>query len=171
MTYTGSMPAIPLVEPDRNEFLASLEAKSKHPSPFFRALAHRPEALKSFVPLYSAIMGPGPVERRTKILVYLACSYANQCAYCIAGNEPTARKLGFSDAQLNALKSGGEDGFEDAELAAIRFARELTRTSDAAESRAELKQHYTPEQIVELTLTASMANFTNRCNNAFEIQP
>src|ERR1700744_4330163 len=99
------MPAIPLIDPAENEFLAGLEAKSKRPNPLFRALAHRPEVLKSFVPLYSAIMGPGSVDRRTKVLAYLACSYANHCAYCIAGNEPTARKLGVTDAQLSALQS------------------------------------------------------------------
>ena len=55
--------AIKMVEPAQNEFLAGLEAKSKKSSPFFRAMAHRPEALKNFVPFYGAVMGPGAVER------------------------------------------------------------------------------------------------------------
>jgi len=46
------------VDPAQNEFLASLEAKSKKPNAFFRAMANRPEVLKTFVPLYGAIMGP-----------------------------------------------------------------------------------------------------------------
>src|SRR5262249_49080264 len=58
--------AIKTVDPAANEFLAALEAKGKKPSPFFRAMAHRPEVLKNFVPLYGAIMGPGAVDRRIK---------------------------------------------------------------------------------------------------------
>ena len=78
--------AIKLVEPDKNEFLAELEAKSKKPNPFFRAMANRPEVLKNFVPLYGAIVGPGSVDRRMKELVYLTCSYANRCAFCTAAH-------------------------------------------------------------------------------------
>jgi alkylhydroperoxidase family enzyme len=32
-------------------------------------------------------------------------------------------------------------------------------------------QHFTHEQIVEITLVAAMANFTNRFNNGLEILP
>ena len=38
------------VDPAENEFLASLESKSKQPNPFLRAMANRPDALKNFVP-------------------------------------------------------------------------------------------------------------------------
>ena len=31
-------------------------------------------------------MGPGVVERRIKELVYLAVSFANECAYCSAAH-------------------------------------------------------------------------------------
>ena len=165
------MPAVPLIDPSQNEVLAALEAKSKHPNLFFRALAHKPAALSAFPALYSAILGPGSVDRRIKVVVYLATSYANACVYCIWGNEGGARKLGVSDAQLQTLQAGGEAGFEGPELAAIRYARELARTSDAAESRREIAAHFSPEQIVELTLVAAMANFTNRVNNGLEILP
>ena len=56
-----------MVDPAQNEFLAGLEAKSKQPSPFFRAMANRSEVLKNFVPFYGAIMGPGSVERRFRV--------------------------------------------------------------------------------------------------------
>jgi hypothetical protein len=46
-------------------------------------MANRPETLKNFVPFYSSVVGPGSVERRIKSLVYMACSYANECAFCI----------------------------------------------------------------------------------------
>jgi uncharacterized peroxidase-related enzyme len=163
--------AIKLVDPAQNEFLASLEAKAKQPNPFFRAMANRPEVLKSFVPLYGAVMGPGSVERRIKVLVYLVTSYANQCAFCIAANLPSAKKVGMTDEQVSAIQNQREEGFSDAERATIRYARELTRHARAGAERDALSQFFNDEQIVEITLVVAMANFTNRFNNGLAILP
>jgi len=57
------------------------------------------------------------------------------------------------------------------ERAAIQYARELTQTADAEESRETLREHFTDEQIVEITLVAAMANFTNRFNDGLQVQP
>ena len=165
------MPAISLVDPAQNETLAGLEARAKQPNPFFRAMAHKPDVLKNFPPLYSAIVGPGAVERRIKSLVYLACSYANKCAFCIAANTPGARKSGVTDDELKALQDEWDDPFSVAERAAIHYARELSRTSDAGSSRPALQAQFNDEQIAEITLVACMANFTNRFNNGLQILP
>lgn len=170
-TYTGDMPSVKMVDPSQNEFLASLESKTKKANPFFRVMANRPEALKNFVPFYGAVAGPGSVERRTKELVYLAVAYTNQCAFCSWAHEGAGRKAGITDDELATLKSGGEAGFSEAELAAIRYARELTKTANAATTRDALKAHYNDEQIVELTMLAGIANFTNRFNNGLGILP
>ncbi len=116
-----------MVEPAENEFLAGLEAKSKARSPFFRAMAHRPEVLQNFVPLYGAVMGRGSVERRVKELVYLTCSYANECAYCTAAHVAGGRKAGITEEEMQALQTEQDHGFGEAERAAIRYARELTQ--------------------------------------------
>jgi 8-oxo-dGTP diphosphatase len=167
-----SMPtAIKMVEPQQNEFLAGLEAKSKARSPFFRAMAHRPEVLQNFVPLYGAIMGRGSVERRVKELVYLTCSYANECAYCTAAHVAGGRKAGITEAEMQALQTEQDHGFGDAERAAIQYARELTQNAAADETREKLFEHFNDEQVVEITLVAAMANFTNRFNNGLGIMP
>jgi uncharacterized peroxidase-related enzyme len=164
-------PAVKLVDPAQNEFLASLEARSKHPNPFFRAMANRPEALKNFVPFYSSVVGPGSVERRIKSLVYMACSYANECAFCIFANTAGAKKVGITEDEMRALQTEQDQDFNEPERAAIRYARELTRTADADETRAALTEHFSSEQIVEITLVAAVSNFTNRFNNGLRIEP
>ena len=163
--------AIKRVEPAENEFLSSLEARSKQANPFFRAMANRPEALKTFVPFYGAIVGPGSVERRIKVMVYLATSFANKCAFCIAANVPGARKVGMTEQQIQALQQEQDESFSEPERAAIRYARELTRTASAETSREPMCLHFTHEQVVEITLVIAMANFTNRFNNALAILP
>ncbi len=164
-------PAIKLVEPEQNEFLASLEARAKTANPFFRAMANRPDVLKNFVPLYGAIVGPGSVERRVKELVYLTCSFANECAYCTHSHLAGARKAGVTEEEIQALKTEQDQFFAEAERAVILYARELTQTADADESRAGILQHFSSEQVAEITLVACMANFTNRFNNGLQIFP
>ena len=56
-------------------------------------------------------------------------------------------------------------------IAATAYARELTRTADARATRDALRQHFNDEQVVEITLVAAMANFTNRFNNGLEVLP
>ena len=167
--------SIKTVDPAENEFLASLEARSKQPSLFFRTLANRPEVLKAFVPFYGAVMGPGPLERRIKELVYLTCSYTNQCAFCTAAHTATGKKAGITEQEMQSLQAGqdpGQDGgFSEPERAAIRYARELTRTANAAATRGALAAHFNDEQIVEITLVAATANWTNRFNSGLGIVP
>jgi uncharacterized peroxidase-related enzyme len=163
--------AIKMVNPAENEFLAGLEAKAKRENHFLRTMANRPEVLKAFVPFYGAVMGPGSVERRVKELVYLTVSYANECAYCTASHTASGRKAGISEDELRALQTEQDHSFSAPEKAAIEYARELTQTADAQDTRTSLAEHFNDEQIVEITLVAAIANFTNRFNNGLSLQP
>jgi alkylhydroperoxidase family enzyme len=66
---------------------------------------------------------------------------------------------------------GAQSGSHGRERAAIQYARELTRTADGAQTRDALNEHYNNEQIVEITLVAAIANFTNRLNNGLRLLP
>jgi uncharacterized peroxidase-related enzyme len=163
--------AVTFIDPAANPYLAELEAKAKKPNPFFRAMANRPEALKNYVPFYVSVVGPGSVERRIKSLIYLTCSYANQCPFCIAANMPGAQKAGISAQEIEWLEFASDENFNEKERAAIRYARELTQTANAVQSRAALAAHFTSEQIVEITLLVGIANLNNRFNNGLNILP
>ena len=163
--------AIKLVEPTQNEFLADLEKRSNRANHFFRTMANRPDVLKNFVPFYGSIMGSGPVDRRTKELVYLTVSFANKCAYCSAAHTASGRKAGVTEEEMLSLQAEQDGAFTAPERAAIEYARELTRTSDGAQTRDALNEHYNDEQIVEITLIAALANFTNRFNNGLDLMP
>jgi len=159
------------MDPAQNEFLAQLEKKSGKPNHFFRTMANRPEVLKNFVPLYGAIMGPGLIDRRVKELIYLAVSFANECPYCEAAHIAGAKKAGITEDELTALRNEQDPPFSAPERAAIQYARELTRVADAPDTRDALNEHFSSEQIVEITLIAAMANFTNRFNNGLGLKP
>ena len=97
----------------------------------------------------------------------LASSSAHQGVIALGA----ARKSGMTEAEIEALKNGRDEGFSEAERTAIHYARELTRTAQPGDAREQMFLHFTHEQIVEITLVIAMANFTNRFNNGLAILP
>ena len=63
--------------------------------------------------------------------------------------------------------------FDEKDKAVIRFAEQVTRASATIrdEQLQELRKYFSEEQIVELVLTTSVANFTNRVNNSLQTEP
>jgi alkylhydroperoxidase family enzyme len=47
----------------------------------FKMLAHRPEVLRAFLPLYNAVWAEGPLPQKLKALAAVRTSLLNGCAY------------------------------------------------------------------------------------------
>jgi uncharacterized peroxidase-related enzyme len=157
------------VEPARNPALAEVEQKTG-PSNFFRTMAHRPEAMQDFFRLYNDIMGPGTLDRRLKEIVYLAVSTVNECSYCTAHHVKSGLASGLSAQEIQEIRTEQNQNFNPKEVAALHYARELTRTSAAeGDTRDTLQQLFSGDQLVELTLVVALANFTNRFNNGLTV--
>jgi len=153
------------VDPANNAALAELEGKTG-PSNFYRLMAHKPDVLASFPRFYSAVMGPGTLDRRLKEMVYLAVSFVNECEYCTEAHLKGGRKAGLYERAIEDLESETNQNFTLAEQAALHYAREMTRAcAEDFDTREHLQEHFNEEQIVELTLVIALANFTNRFNN------
>jgi uncharacterized peroxidase-related enzyme len=165
MAYT-----IKRVEPASNPELAEYEAQHG-PSNFLRTMAHRPEAMHGFVLLYDALMGPDAViEKRIREMVYLTVSYTNECSRCIAYHTRPALEGGVSAAEIRLVETENDAHFNPRERAALRYARELTRTASVSDDlRYHAEELFTTDEIVELTMIVALANFTNRFNNALAV--
>jgi uncharacterized peroxidase-related enzyme len=158
------------VDPATNEALAELERKTG-PSNFYRAMAHKPDVLAAFPKLYGSIMGRGALDRRLKEMIYLAVATVNECSYCTAAHLAGARKAGLTEREIEDIQSETNQNFSASEQTALHYAREMTRAcADEYGTREHLREQFSEEQLVELTLVIAMANFTNRFNNGLNIQ-
>jgi uncharacterized peroxidase-related enzyme len=136
---------------------------------FFGTMARVPEAFASFVPFYTAVIEHGTVERKYKELAYLKASLINGCEYCFRAHSASGKKNGVTDDQIKALAFFHRSpAFDAQEKTVILYAERVTRGAAAIRPAEldELKQYFNEDQIVELTLTVSIANFTNRFNDA-----
>jgi uncharacterized peroxidase-related enzyme len=152
-----------------NEALAELEQRNG-PKNFLRTMAYRPEAMKDFARLYNDVMGPGPLGWRLKEMVYLAVSTINECGYCTSHHVETGRQAGLSDREIEDIQAETDRTFTAKERAALRYAREVTRTAAPEnDTRDAAWSIFTTEEIVELAMVVAMANFTNRFSNGLSV--
>ena len=61
------------------------------------------------------------MERRIKELVYLTCSYANECAFCTAAHVAGGKKAGITEEELRSLQTEQDHSFAENERAAILY--------------------------------------------------
>jgi AhpD family alkylhydroperoxidase len=69
-----------------------------------KALAHRPEMLKSFLPFYASV--GRSLDRKLYELIYLRVSLINQCRYCTQHHVASSKKAGLNAEDWEALKTG-----------------------------------------------------------------
>jgi uncharacterized peroxidase-related enzyme len=141
---------------------------------FFGTMARVPDALTHFLPLYAAVIDKGSVEAKYKELAYLKTALINGCEYCFKAHSASGKKNGVTEDQIKALAFfQRSQSFNAQEKAVVLYAERVTRGASAIRPAAlqELKQYFNDDQIVELTLTIAIANFTNRFNDALQTNP
>ena len=160
--------------PEIQETFAKLAERAGKVPNFFAAMAHRPAALNAFLPLYKIVVTQGTVDAKFKELAYLRASMVNGCEYCSRAHMASSKSAGVTAEQIAALPFYNRSPlFDEKEKATILYADRVTRaaTTIRAAELEELRKFYDEGQIVELTLTICMANFTNRFNEALEVIP
>ena len=142
-----------------------------------RTLANAPrlaQALLGFLVPTIRCELTGELEMRLKSLLILKTSMINGCAYCIGHNTTLGRSLGFDDELIAAIEGDYRafGGFSDAEKAAIAWAECLTERTwrQNRQVMGELKQHYTPAQIVEITMVSCYFNMWNRFTDSLGVE-
>lgn len=72
-------------------------AKERDP----KVIEHFDEAvMKAFMDWNSKVMAPGKLDKKTKELVAVACTYMTRCPYCIEGHAKAAIEAGATKEEL-----------------------------------------------------------------------
>src|SRR5450432_3305373 len=114
-----------------------------------KALAHRPDMLKNFLPFYASV--GRSIERKLYEMIYLRVSLINQCHYCSQHHVAASKRVGLTAEDWAALKVGDYSRFSEKEQAALKYSDKLTRTPHQVNDAdfAELKKEFPDPQIVD----------------------
>jgi AhpD family alkylhydroperoxidase len=111
------------------------------------------------------------VDERLKNLVELKGAQMIGCEYCVDLGSQICRNSGLSDDELLALpRYRQSDLFNDREKLALDYTVAVMRTPVEVtdELFAHLKEHFSDEQLVEITALLTLVNL-DRLNAAFGI--
>lgn len=131
-------------------------------------MARRPELLRGFMSLSRAVFAPGGVEHRLKGLVAFVASTAAGCRYCQAHTGSAAHGAGVEVEKLRAaFEFDWSPLFSARERAALRLAAAAGSAPSAVTDAhfAELKQHFSEDEICELVGVIALFGFLNRWND------
>jgi AhpD family alkylhydroperoxidase len=115
------------------------------------------------------------LEPSLRELVKLRVSQINGCAFCVDLHSRDARKAGEADERLALVCVWPEATcFTPRERAALHWAEALTRLADGPvddEDFAAVREEFSEEEIVNLTLAIVAINGWNRFSVGFAVPP
>jgi alkylhydroperoxidase family enzyme len=133
--------------------------------------AYKPKLMMAMGKFNGAIRKPGALEARIRNLCELKGSAMIGCEFCVDLGSQICRHSGFSDEELLAIpRYKSSDLLNEREKVALDYTVAVMRTPVEVtdELFAKLQEHFTTEQIVELTALLTLTNL-DRFNAAFAI--
>jgi AhpD family alkylhydroperoxidase len=133
--------------------------------------AHQPKMMFGMGKFNQVVRKGKSVDQRLKNLVELKGAQMIGCEYCVDLGSQICRNSGLSDDELLALpRYRQSDLFAEREKVALDYAVAVMRTPVEVtdELFAKMKEHFSDEQLVEITALLTVVNL-DRFNAAFGI--
>jgi AhpD family alkylhydroperoxidase len=138
-----------------------------------QVVSHAPPMLLPYTQMAAFTQGRAEMPPQVRALARHMASHINGCAWCMDYGEHLAVRLGVPAEKLARIHAYASDpAFSPAERAAIAFAEQMTQVGGRVddETFAELRQHFSEREVVELTLAVAAENFFNRMNAALGVE-
>lgn len=115
-----------------------------------------------------AYLKKSSLQEKLLELVFFRVSQINGCAYCLDMHSKDARAHGETEQRLYSLAAWRETPFfTDQERAALAWAEAVTACQVPDTTYARVKEHFSEEELIDLTLAVTTINTWNRFNIAF----
>jgi uncharacterized peroxidase-related enzyme len=168
-----SMARIDLIGPDSASpevleiYNTTLRGK---PGNIQKALAHRPEMLKNFLSFYASV--GRSLDRKLYEMIYLRVSLVNGCRYCTQHHVASSKRAGLTAEDWAALKLGNYSRYSEKERTTLAYVEKLTRAPHEIKETdfAELRNHFSETEIVDIHMMTGLANLTNRVTDPLGLE-
>ena len=131
-------------------------------------MQRRPKLAKALAQMTAAVWDPeGEVDRGFKRIIAHVASRTAGCQYCMAHTAGGALHFGIEDKKLAAVwEYQTSPLYSTAERTTLDFAIAASVPNTVTDDMfAELRKHWTEEQIVEIVGVISLFGFLNRWND------
>jgi uncharacterized peroxidase-related enzyme len=133
--------------------------------------AHSPAGLKHIFGMTTAIRAAGNLPQRLVELAVVAVSQVNACPYCVAHHSAMAVDEGIDPETIDHILDPEPPGLDEVEILVRDYAVLVTERAWGIRDKIfeDLREHFTEEQIVELTMRITLTGMFNRINQALQI--
>jgi 4-carboxymuconolactone decarboxylase len=141
---------------------------------FIKTLAHSGNFLEGVADLYRGLLGETSLSEKIRQLAILKTCKLNRCQYTVTGYSELAKKGGWTDEQIEAMDDYiSNDLFNYYEKEVLQLAEQITEAPDEIQDEfwAQLNNHYTSDQVVELVTLIGFFNMINRFILALQVDP
>jgi uncharacterized peroxidase-related enzyme len=136
-----------------------------------KVFAHRPTAVKHIMGMLLDFKEENILPKRYLEIALVVVSKLNECRYCVAHHTPRLVEQGLPAETVAAILEDDCPGLDAVDLLVRDYAVAVTLNPQTMRDKIfeDLKQHFSEEQIVELTLRTALCGFFNRFNDALMI--
>ncbi|MBI3659718.1 carboxymuconolactone decarboxylase family protein [Candidatus Acetothermia bacterium] len=148
----------------------SIVEQGELPVEMLQAMSLRPEILKAFAGFGNCLYPGGLLERALKEKVILKSSLRNSCQFCINSHYEIMRMAGIPQQQIYHLED--PKNLTERERVALAYTEAVMRDSNRVSDQlfTEVKKHFSPPEIVQLTMLIGYINMLNWFNNALQVE-
>jgi len=173
------MARVPLLEEKQNPELAELIGKIKGARGgrlinIYRLMLHSPALANAWFDLNQAVRYGTQIDGRSRELAVIRVAILNNVEYVVRAHGPAyALKEGLTPEQVEAVGDWKASSLFDAQQRALlAYTDAMTRDIDVPDDVfAEIGNHFTERQIVELTMLISAYNMLTRFLKALKVDP
>jgi alkylhydroperoxidase family enzyme len=139
---------------------------------FNGVMAWRPELLEAFFALYAKLWTEGVVDMRVKDLCRMKIARTVGCRVCQNTRFKVAEGHTTEDDYLD-IDDVEHGGYSDAEKAALRYVEAFCVNAQTITDGMvhELRQHFSPPEIIELSILAATIGGFASINVALNVAP
>ncbi len=155
---------------EQKELYLAIESQLGMVPNFLKIFANSPAALRAFLGLHG-IANEGSLTPSIKESIALALAEQNACQYCVSAHSAIGRKVGLSNEEIDANRSGSS--LDSKTSIAVKFARSLAKNNGAVNT-AELLEvreaSFSDADIVEIITHVGMNVLTNILGKASRVE-
>ena len=133
-------------------------------------LLHSPPVAEGWLAFLTAIRQKCSLSGRIRELVIMRIAVINNAEYEFRAHAPLALAEGISPLQIDALRDGTFELFNDLERAVLAYSESMTRDVHVPDAVFEaVKTHFNERELVELTATIAAYNLVSRFLEALQV--
>jgi alkylhydroperoxidase family enzyme len=133
-------------------------------------LLHSPPVAEGWLAFLTAIRQKCSLSGRIRELVIMRIAVINGADYEFRAHTPFALQEGISQTQIDALREGKFDGFDDLERSVLAYSDSMSREVHVPQPVFDaVRRHFNERELVELTATIGAYNLVSRFLEALQV--